>query len=185
MASARPGPTPTIVVQAHPLEDSYNAALRDRIVAGLAAAGHPTTTFRLGLDERPTDDELVAANRLVLVYPTWSGGLPAVVLDWVHQVLDSAATRPVLAGVDHLVVVTTCGSSRLVNRVQGEWGRRYLATELLARCAWRARFTWFPLYKVDRLSGSELSAHLDRAEAAFATGRFAAGRFATGPVTTA
>ena len=90
---------PTVVIQAHPLEASYNAALRDGVLGALrpsASAGSGSAgsepgavpCYRLGLGERPSREVLVEARRLVLVYPTWSGGLPAALLDWVHGVLD-------------------------------------------------------------------------------------------------
>jgi putative NADPH-quinone reductase len=153
--------TSTVVVQVHPLEASYSAALRDRVVRAVAAGGAPPPCFRLAQGEQPTDAELVAARRLILVYPTWSGGLPASLLQWVHDRLDQPG---VLAGVKELTAVTTHGSSQLLNRLQGEWGRRYLRTELLACCAPGARFRWLPLYKVDRRSPDQMGAHLDRVE---------------------
>ncbi|MGF1596964.1 MAG: NAD(P)H-dependent oxidoreductase [Acidimicrobiales bacterium] len=149
----------TVVVQAHPLEESYSAALRSRLVDALASAGVEVATFRLGQGEEPDAETLAAARRLVLVYPTWSGGLPALLLGWVHRLLGGP---PVLDRVEELVVVTTCGSSKLINLVQGEWGRRYLKTVVLGRCAPGARFRWVPLYKIDRRTPAETAAHLDR-----------------------
>lgn len=157
----------TLVVQAHPLEDSYNAAIRDRLVEVLDGSRRPFECFRLGQGERPSFDDLVDATRLVLVYPTWSGGLPAVVLDWVHEVLDEPEA---LTEVRRLTAVTTCGSSRFINTVQGEWGRRYLKTVLLAHCRPRARFRWVPLYKIDRRTEAETAAHLARLDARLISG---------------
>jgi NAD(P)H dehydrogenase (quinone) len=148
----------TLVVQVHPLEQSYNAALRDRVVAELESAGGMVICHRLAQGERPGAGELATAGRLVLVYPTWSGGLPSALLGWIHGLFDDGTNLPC---VRELVAVTTCGSSQVVNRVQGEWGRRYLRTELLGRCASGARFRWLPLYKVDRRSQLEMRRHLD------------------------
>jgi hypothetical protein len=148
-----------LLVQAHPLEDSYNAAIRDSIVDGLEANRRPFETFRLAQGERPTIDDLADATELILVYPTWSGGLPAMVLDWVHGVLDEPAS---LSNVATLSAVTTCGSSKFINLVQGEWGRTYLKTTVLGHCAPGARFRWVPLYKIDRRTPVETAGHLDR-----------------------
>ncbi len=148
-----------LLVQAHPLEDSYNAALRDRLVAALDADRRPFESYRLAQGERPTHDDLVDATGLLLVYPTWSGGLPAMLLDWVHSVLGEPAA---LAGVRRLTAVTTCGSSRWINLLQGEWGRRYLRTVVLGHCHRNAGFEWLPLYKIDRRTQAETAAHLDR-----------------------
>lgn len=146
---------PDLVVQVHPLEDSYSAALRQAVLAALGPAETPC--YRLCQGERPPVDALRAAGRIVLVYPTWSGGLPSHLLGWLHELFDQGVR---LSRATELVAVTTCGSSQFVNRVQGEWGRRYLRTELLGRCAPGARFRWLCLYKVDRRSRSEMSAHL-------------------------
>ena len=148
-----------LLVQAHPLEDSYNAAIRDRLVAVLDADRRRFAAFRLGRGERPTGDDLAEASELVLVYPTWSGGLPAMLLDWVHGVLDQPAA---LSNVRRVTAVTTCGSSKWINLLQGEWGRRYLKTVVLGHCHRRARFTWLPLYKIDRRTRAETTDHLDR-----------------------
>jgi NAD(P)H dehydrogenase (quinone) len=167
---SRPGSQQVLVLQVHPLEDSYNAALRDRVVRALSAVpgAPPPRCYRLSQGERPPDEALAATERLILVYPTWSGGLPAALLHWVHDRLDHPTP---LAGVRELTAVTTHGSSRFVNRAQGEWGRRYLRTELLARCAPGARFRWLPLYKVDRRSPAQMLAHLDRVERRLTGGR--------------
>jgi putative NADPH-quinone reductase len=153
----------TVVVQAHPLEDSYNAALRAQVLATLSAsagssAASELACFRLGQGEQPGPEVLAQAQRLVLVYPTWSGGLPAALLQWVHDTLDQPRS---ISGVTELVAVTTCGSSRFVNLLQGEWGKRYLKTALLACCAPGARFRWLARYKVDRSSRTDMARHLD------------------------
>jgi len=148
-----------LLVQAHPLEDSYNAAIRTRLIDGLDRNRRPFEAFRLAQGERPTGDDLVDATELILVYPTWSGGLPAMVLDWVHEVLDQPAA---LNNVTRLTAVTTCGSSKLINLLQGEWGRKYVKTTVLGHCAPGARFRWVPLYKIDRRTAAETTEHLDR-----------------------
>ncbi|MEZ5409329.1 MAG: hypothetical protein R2761_14975 [Acidimicrobiales bacterium] len=150
-----------LVVQVHPLEDSYSAALREAVLAALGRADTPC--YRLCQGERPPIGALREAGRIVLVYPTWSGGLPSHLLGWLHELFDGGV-GPERA--TELVAVTTCGSSQFVNRVQGEWGRRYLRTELLGRCAPGARFRWLCLYKVDRRSRTEMASHLDRVAAA-------------------
>lgn len=152
-----------LVVQVHPLEDSYNAALREAVLGALGPQDTPC--YRLCQGERPPTDALGAAERLVLVYPTWSGGLPSHLLGWLHELFDSGVR---LERVSELVAVSTCGSSQFVNRVQGEWGRRYLRTELLGRCAPGARFRWLCLYKVDRRTRPEMAAHLDHVAQALA-----------------
>ena len=155
----------TLVVQAHPLESSFNAALRQRVVDVLDARRRPFECFRLAHGERPDSDDLAEATRLIIVYPTWSGGLPAVLLEWVHDVLDRPSA---LDQVVRLTAITTCGSTKFINLVQGEWGRKYLKSTLLGHCHRTARFDWIPLYKIDRRTPEETAAHLDRLHRALA-----------------
>lgn len=160
----------TVVVQAHPVPDSLNAALLERVVAGLDQAGTEHRVFRIGNGEVPNVDGLRGSHRLVLVYPTWWGGQPAMLLDWLQELV---AGRPDPSGrlgtIQRLDAVTSLGSSRLVNRVQGEWGRRFLQRSVLAHCASTARFQWVPLYKVDRQTAPSIEAHLAAVEQRFAT----------------
>ncbi|WP_018700908.1 NAD(P)H-dependent oxidoreductase [Amorphus coralli] len=104
-----------LVVYAHPCGDSFNAAVRDRVVAGLLVAGHEVEVADLyaeGFDpvmgaeerrrydtadvnEKPVADELARLRRceaLVFVYPTWWFGLPAILKGWLDRVFVPHAT---------------------------------------------------------------------------------------------
>lgn len=157
----------TLVVQAHPLDESYNGALFERVRAGLRTAGDAFTTVRLGEGDSVEPADLDGVARLVLVYPTWWGGLPAVLLEWVQTVLAEGA----LGAVAQVDVVTTHGSSRLVNFVQGAWGRSYLERRLRASCARGCGFSWHALYEIDRCSAAELEQFLAVTEERFAASR--------------
>jgi putative NADPH-quinone reductase len=158
----------TLVVQAHPVPDSLNAALLARVRAGLDAAGIGHRVFRLADGARPDAASLAGAERLILVYPTWWGGQPALLLDWLQEVM---LEERAFDQVAELVAVTSLGSSRLLNRVQGEWGRAHLAGPVLGACASGATFEWLPLYKIDRQSPAAIEAHLDRVERRFRQAR--------------
>ena len=153
-----------LVVQAHPVSDSLNAALLERVVAGLTAAGSDHAVHRLCQGERPTSADLEGIDDVVLVYPTWWGGQPASLLEWLQDMLATQA----LGGVRRLVAVTSLGSSQLLNTVQGEWGRAHLSGLVLQACAHDATFEWLPLYKVDRQSQDAIDAHLRDVEERFA-----------------
>ena len=155
---------PVLVVQAHPVPDSLNAALLERVRAGLTAAGTDHSVHRLCQGERPTSSDLEGIDDLVLVYPTWWGGQPASLLDWLQDMLAEEA----LGRVRRLVAVTSLGSSQLLNTVQGEWGRAHLSGLVLQACAEDATFEWLPLYKVDRQSQDAIDSHLSAVEERFA-----------------
>jgi len=146
----------TMVVQAHPLDDSYNAALLASVCSGLDIHGDDYVTFRLGEGERPTPDTLAGVDRLVLVYPTWNSGQPAMLLDWLQEMLAARA----FSSVAHLQIATTHGSSKLVNSLQGSWGKRFLGDRVLAACKPDATFGWHSLYKIDRRTLDETTTFL-------------------------
>ena len=155
----------TVVVQAHPLDDSCNAALLDAVVAGLEAAGTVPEVHRVADGGGPATAALAGDERLVLVYPTWWGGLPASLLDWVRGlVIDEVS----LASVTEFVAVTTCGSTRLLNTIQGEWGKRYLERRIVARCASGTKLEWVALYKIDRQRPEDIAAFIGSVEHRFA-----------------
>lgn len=99
-----------LVVYCHPCPESYTAAVRDRVLETLVAAGHAVHLVDLyaeGFDplmgpaERRTyhevpqnlelvreyADRLAWADALIFVYPTWWFGLPAMLKGWLDRVL--------------------------------------------------------------------------------------------------
>ena len=158
-----------VVLHAHPQQDCLNVALRDRVVETLERAGHEVQLVRLTQGEWIDGVSVAGADGLVLVYPTWWGGLPAPMLSWVQRELAAwidgpadPATSP-LRTVRHLVAVTTHGSTSWVNRLQGEPGRQLLRRSVARLCASGTRLRWVALYGVDQRSPAELSAFVDRA----------------------
>ena len=185
------------MVYAHPVPDSFGAAVRDRVLAGLAAGGHDATLVDLyaeGFDPRLTAWErrhhhappvakpaiaeharlLAGCDALVLVHPTWWGGQPAILKGWFDRVwvegvaytLPEGADRirPQLTNVRRLVVVTTHGSSKLTNVVQGEPGKRIVMRGLRLLCHPLCRSSWVALYGMDGATPERRAAFLDRVE---------------------
>ena len=74
-----------VVLHAHPQQDCLNAALRDRVVETLERADHEVQLVRLTQGEWIDGLSVAGADGLVLVYPTWWGGLPAPMLSWVQR----------------------------------------------------------------------------------------------------
>ena len=188
--------TRALVVYCHPCDDSLVAAARDRAIAGLQAGGAETRLtdlYETGFDPafsaeehadhlRPGADASLAGHvadlqwcdSLVLVYPTWWSGQPAMLKGWIDRVwvngvaweLPDGANRlqPRLRDVRRLVVVTTHGSSKLVNALEGEAGKRTITRSLRAMCHPMARTSWIALYGVDTSSPAQRRAFLDRVE---------------------
>lgn len=161
----------TLVVQVHPLEDSFNAAVLDAVIRGLHRARVQHRVVRLYDDPQPS---LSGVSELIVVYPTWWGGQPARLLAWLQQTLGPYVDGPKvgkaspLSGVRHLAVVTTHGSSKLMNLAQGEPGLQTLKRVVLPLCAPGAQFEWLSLYKIDRTTESQRREFLEEVEARFA-----------------
>lgn len=185
-----------LVVYCHPNPESLVAAARDRAIAGLEAAGHEvrlTDLYADGFDptmtatERITHkepgvtddlwhyaDDLAWAEALVLVYPTWWSGQPAMLKGWIDRVwvngvawtlpLGANRLRPGLRNVRRLVAITTHGSSKWINMIEGEGGKRTVTRSLRTMCHPATRTTWLAMYGVDSASDRDREAFLDRVE---------------------
>ena len=187
----------TLVVYAHPLDDSFIAAARDRAILGLRSAGHEVRLTdlyadgfepALPLDEwsnhlaDPTTkpavagyiDDLRWAESLVLVYPTWWGGQPAMLKGWLDRVWikgvawdlkpGSARISPRLTNIRRLTAITSHGSSKAVNMVQGESGKRVLTRSIGFACNRFRRTTWCALYGIDAATDADRATFLDRVQ---------------------
>ena len=177
----------------HPYEDSLVGAARDRVLAGLAAAGHDVRLIDLygeGFEpafsawerahhhDPPDTKPAIAAHvealrwctTLVLVHPTWWSAQPAMLKGWIDRVwVDGVAwdlpegannIRPLLTNIGRIVVVTTHGSSRWVNALQGDAGKHLVRRSLRFLCGWRTRFRWIALYGVDTSTAAQRTAFL-------------------------
>jgi NAD(P)H dehydrogenase (quinone) len=188
----------TLVVYAHPVDDSFVAAVRDTAIGALRASGHDVhlldlyaegfeprlttaehASHSVGLPARLDDVELVRnvrllqwAQMLVLVYPTWWGAQPAILKGWFDRVWvegvayhlpqGSSRIRPGLRSIRRVVVVTTHGSSKFVNALQGEAGKHFVGRQVRSLVSRRARVRWIARYDMDRSTDDDRRAFLDR-----------------------
>ena len=103
---------------------------------------------------------------LVLVYPTWLSAQPAMLKGWIdrtwvsgvayHLPEGSNRIRPLLVNIRHLVVVTTHGSSKFINSLQGEPGKRVAFRSIRLMCRHTVRTHWLALYRMDRCGDTEI-----------------------------
>lgn len=136
--------------------------------------GHP--------DQRPDlaqhIEALQWAERLVLVHPTWFSSQPARLKGWFDRVWmnEVAFTLPPganrirgqLHNLRRIDVVTTMGSTRWVNVVQGDGGRLLVNRTLRVLCHRRCRIKWHTITDVDNRTRSELEAWLNSLSRTFA-----------------
>jgi NAD(P)H dehydrogenase (quinone) len=104
-----------LIVYCHPLEASFNAAVRDRAIAGLTTGGHAVKVLDLyamgfdpvmsaeartgyhtpGSNEHDVAEHLAAlrwCEALIFIYPTWWYGPPAMLKGWLDRVWVPHAT---------------------------------------------------------------------------------------------
>lgn len=185
----------TLVVFCHPNPGSFVAAARDAALAGLATGGHEarvTDLYASGFDPVLTAAEhaahldapdatadiarhaadLLWCESLVLVYPTWWAGQPAMLKGWIDRVWVNGVAwtlppgarrlRAGLGNIRRITVVTTHGSSKFVNALEGEAGKRTVTRSMRLLCSRACRTRWVALYTVDRSSQSRREAFLRR-----------------------
>jgi putative NADPH-quinone reductase len=191
-----------LVVVTHPCDDSYTHACARAAQAGLARGGHVVDCIDLyaagfraemSLEERlvyETDDPILdpmvrdhaerlkRAEAIVFVYPTWWGGLPAILKGWLERVLVTGVgftldprtkkVRPALKQIRRIVGVSTYGSPWLYIKVMNDNGRRILTRALRMSCGWRTRTEWLALYALDTADAEARHEHLQRIESRMA-----------------
>jgi NAD(P)H dehydrogenase (quinone) len=194
-----------LVVVCHPLEDSLCHALAHAAVESLAAAGHsvevedlyrPAFAPALSADERrcyyaahydaaaveAQAARLLVAEALLLVFPTWWFGFPAVLKGWFDRVwapgiaydhaVDLGAIRPRLHGLRRTLAVTTLGSPWWVDRfLLRQPVKRVLRDAIIRTCAPSCRFEMLSLYRAEAVTAQRYRTFSRRIERALAAWR--------------
>jgi NAD(P)H dehydrogenase (quinone) len=175
------GPMRVLVIYCHPRPDSFSAALRDAAVDGLTASGHAVELRDLyaeGFDpvlstqqrgayfddpenQRGLEDHVAAlrwAEALLLIYPTWWFGMPALLKGWLDRVWVPGvafrlggvkALQPLLTDLRRIGVVTTYGSPRWLLWWVGWPDRIVVRKGLRPLCASGCRIHWIGLPGMD------------------------------------
>jgi NAD(P)H dehydrogenase (quinone) len=188
-----------LMIACHPRADSYSAALRDAACGALAAAGHevrlrdlhaegfvPVMSVREhrvtntpGANEAGIEQEVADlrwAEALVLVYPTWWYGMPAMLKGWFDRVwlpgvvfrIGPGAIEPLLTNISRITVVTTYGSPLWLLWYIGWPDRRVMGRGLRRLCAKGCRLDWLYLTRMDHRTRPELERFLGRVRDFFA-----------------
>jgi putative NADPH-quinone reductase len=188
-----------LVLYAHPDPESFNAALHRTAVEALVRAGHEVDDcdlyaegFKplLSLAERRAYHDTAAnrapvetyvrrveqADALVLVYPVWNFGFPAILKGFLDRVflpgvsfrlVDGLAT-PNLQHLRSLVAVTSYGAPRWRAFLLGDPPRRLVTRVLRALVAPRARRRYLALHDMNRQTPEGRAAFLREVERALA-----------------
>ena len=126
----------------------------------------PTTRPELARDV----EDLHWCEAIVFVYPTWWSGLPAMLKGWIDRTwmnevawslpVGANTIRPRLTNIRRLVAVTTHGSSKIVNALQGEPGKRTISRSIRLMCNPWCRARWIALYGLDKSKLEDRQKHL-------------------------
>ena len=126
----------------------------------------PTTRPELARDV----EDLRWCEAIVFVYPTWWSGLPAMLKGWIDRTwmnevawslpVGANTIRPRLTNIRRLVAVTTHGSSKFVNALQGEPGKRTISRSIRLMCNRWCRARWKALYSLDKSKPEDRQKHL-------------------------
>lgn len=194
----------TLLVICHPVQDSLSRHLAAVAQDAALAAGADVEVLdlqaidfdpRLRAEERagyyaetsdlpdpalvPLARQLQQAELLILVFPTWWFGFPAILKGWFDRVWrpgiafehgpDLNRLIPRLDRLRHVVAITTMGSPRWVDwLVLRQPLRRVLRWSILKPCAPKARLHWLALHQAETVTPARTARFADRIRARIA-----------------
>ncbi|MBA3449473.1 MAG: NAD(P)H-dependent oxidoreductase [Pseudaminobacter sp.] len=166
-----------LLLYAHPVETSFNAALHDIIMERLESAGHNVddcdlyaedfdprmsraerlayhSEHAVGEGVRPYVERLRRADALVLSFPVWNFGYPAILKGFFDRVflpgvsfrLVDGEVEPSLHNIGKVAAVTTYGGSRFRAFLMGDPPRKLVNRLLRATVEPGARVSYLAHY---------------------------------------
>jgi NAD(P)H dehydrogenase (quinone) len=184
----------------HPLPDSFHGAIRTEALAGLQRAGHEvdmfdlyaegfdpvlsaegrrtyhdTTCNRAGLEAHV--ERLMAAQGLVVQFPVWCFGLPAMLKGYFDRVFmpgvtfdisDPAHVKPLLGHIRHVAGITTYGRPRWRAIAMADPPRKIIKRYLRWYVGPGAKVDYHALYHLNVATQATRHAFLDRVGSAMA-----------------
>jgi putative NADPH-quinone reductase len=184
--------TRALVLFAHPCAESFSAALHSTVTATLRGRGwdvddcdlnaegfDPVMTaaerrgyHEVGANVAPVAgyvERLRAADALILVFPVWNFGFPAILKGFFDRVflpgvsfrLEDGHVRPALRNIRRLAAVTTYGGTRLRALLAGD-PPRHVVTRAIRHVCQPDRMRYLALYDMNRASEGRRRAFLAR-----------------------
>lgn len=170
-----------LVLYCHPVETSFAAALHKEVVKNLLAAGHTVDDCdlyaegfnpvmsreeRLGYHDVPRNQEALAshiarlrrADALVLCFPTWCFGLPAMLKGYFDRIFmpgvafdlsEPANVKPMLTNLKRIAAVVTYGRPRWMAWYMGDPPRRIVTRYLRRLTGNQARADFHAYYHMN------------------------------------
>ncbi len=187
-----------LIVIAHPLQASLCNTLAATAIETLSAAGHEVIIEDLYRNEfaaaltaaerasyyeqryvttaiQPEINRLLTAEGLVLCFPTWWFGFPAILKGWFDRAWapgvaydhanDLGQIKPRLHRLQKVLAVTSLGAPWWVDRaVMRQPVKRVLKTAILGACAPACRLEMLSLYRSERLDNARVQRFSARVE---------------------
>lgn len=182
-----------LVLFSHPVPESFSAALHARVVETLTARGWEvddcdlyaegfqpvlTTEERRGYHDAPDNiapvagyvERLRAADALVLVFPVWNFGYPAMLKGFFDRVFLPDVSFTIAEGkvvgalhnITRLAAVTTYGGDRLRALFVGDPPRRVVTRAVRHVVHPRAKTRYLALYDMNRADAARRERFLTR-----------------------
>jgi NAD(P)H dehydrogenase (quinone) len=184
-------------IYCHPLPESFHAAIRAEALAGLNEAGHSVDLCDLYAEKfdpvmsaeerrdyhdlaknqsRVTDyaRRLREADALVMQFPVWSFGPPAMLKGWMDRLLmpgvafdlsNPNKAIPLLTNLKRIAGITTYGRPRWNALLVGDPPKR-IVTRYMPRFTDGAKVDYFPLYHMNVASEDKRKAFIAKVRAA-------------------
>jgi len=183
-----------LVLFAHPVETSFVASVHRKVVETLRAGSHDVDDCDLnaeGFDPvmsrqdrfeyhdvtinrsrvSPYVDRLLAAEALVMVYPVWNQGFPAILKGFFDKVFlpgvsftmaDNGDYSTCLRNIKRLTAVCTYGGDRWRTWLVGDPARRSVTRMLRSVVGSRARCEYLALYDMNHATPEHRAAFLEK-----------------------
>lgn len=175
-----------LVVTAHPLSNSLCRKLTDHVMNKMTEMGHKIIledlyagNFNPTLNAAEREsyysgaydsslismevERLLAADAVVLIFPTWWFGFPAILKGWFDRVWgpgiaydhasDFGPITPRLNNLKKVMAITALGAPWWVDRlIMRQPVKRVIKIALLGACAKNSSFQYLSLYKSEKLN---------------------------------
>lgn len=190
-----------LLVYAHPCRESFVSGLKDMAVETLTAGGHEVSVVDLydegfsavltAEERRAYHDEgdnlkgierhvelLRQTEALVLVYPTWWYGMPAILKGWFDRVWvpgvafkmpagPNQPLRPALSNIKTVTVITTAGAPNWFTWFyMGHPAKKVLMRGIRMLCAPGAKGRWYCHYSMDSSTPESRTKYLEKVRSA-------------------
>jgi NAD(P)H dehydrogenase (quinone) len=188
-----------LLVYAHPKPSSFVGALHRRVIEILSERGHDVDDLDLYEEKfdpamsrqtydcyvdtaanregvAPYVERLLGAGGLILVYPVWHDGLPAILKGYIDRVFlpgvafeidEKGVFRPILQNIQRLAAVATYGANRRRTSQVGDLPRRFFMRNLGDLIAPGALTQYIADYGVDDATQAQRARFAARVTRAF------------------